>query len=68
MYTSNLTNDLFVNKGKLNFVGRSGTALDVRYSSHGHGESPENTTPYVLAYLANQSLGILRLLFVKSTF
>ncbi|XP_076116989.1 uncharacterized protein LOC143084815 isoform X2 [Mytilus galloprovincialis] len=42
--------------GKLNFVGRSGTALDVRYSSHGHGESPENTTPYVLAYLANQSL------------
>ncbi|CAG2257983.1 unnamed protein product [Mytilus edulis] len=41
---------------KLNFVGRSGTALDVRYSSHGHGESPENTTPYVLAYLANQSL------------
>ncbi|CAC5422787.1 unnamed protein product [Mytilus coruscus] len=42
--------------GKLNFVGRSGTALDVRYSSHGQGESPENTTPYVLAYLANQSL------------
>ncbi|KAK6976175.1 structure-specific endonuclease subunit slx4 [Biomphalaria glabrata] len=30
--------------GKLNFVGRSGTALDVRYSAHSYGESPEAYT------------------------
>ena len=41
--------------GNLNFVGRSGTALDVRYTSHGHGETPEDQTPYALAYLGNDS-------------
>lgn len=30
--------------GKLNFVGRSGTALDVRYSAHDQGDMPENHT------------------------
>ena len=46
---------LICNKGNLNFVGRSGTALDVRYTSHGHGETPEDQTPYALAYLGNDS-------------
>jgi hypothetical protein len=27
----------------------------VRYTSHGHGETPEDQTPYALAYLGNDS-------------
>ncbi|KAL5011451.1 hypothetical protein ScPMuIL_010002 [Solemya velum] len=34
--------------GKLDFVGRSGTALDVRYTAHDHGEMPERHTNQVL--------------------
>ncbi|KAH9488790.1 hypothetical protein Btru_058787, partial [Bulinus truncatus] len=30
--------------GKLNFVGRSGTAFDVRYAAHSQGETPEAYT------------------------
>lgn len=35
-------------QGKLDFVGRSGTALDVRYTAHDHGEMPERHTNQVL--------------------
>lgn len=61
---------LFVNKGKLNFVGRSGTALDVRYSSHGSGEAPEKDTSGILAYFATEShpMGIQQQYFSYSRY
>ena len=34
--------------GRLNFVGRSGTALDVRYSAHPQGDQPEQHTKSVI--------------------
>ncbi|ESO89514.1 hypothetical protein LOTGIDRAFT_234326 [Lottia gigantea] len=34
--------------GKMNFVGRSGTGLDVRYNAHELGEMPERKTKQVL--------------------
>ncbi|XP_060065291.1 uncharacterized protein LOC132545613 [Ylistrum balloti] len=42
-------------KGKLNFVGRSGTAVDVRYAAHDQGEAPETETPQVLAFYTSQN-------------
>ncbi|XP_053398553.1 uncharacterized protein LOC123556357 isoform X5 [Mercenaria mercenaria] len=37
-----------IRTGKLNFVGRSGTALDVRYSAHAQGDQPEQHTKSVI--------------------
>ncbi|XP_021364043.1 uncharacterized protein LOC110457203 isoform X3 [Mizuhopecten yessoensis] len=40
---------------KLNFVGRSGTAVDVRYAAHDQGEAPEVETQQVLAFYTSQN-------------
>ncbi|XP_060596380.1 uncharacterized protein LOC132750419 isoform X2 [Ruditapes philippinarum] len=37
-----------IKPGRLNFVGRSGTALDVRYSAHPQGDQPEQHTKSVI--------------------
>ncbi|XP_069129454.1 uncharacterized protein [Argopecten irradians] len=42
-------------QGKLNFVGRSGTAVDVRYAAHDQSEAPETETPQVLAFYTSQN-------------
>lgn len=45
-------------KGDLSFVGRSGTAMDVRYTAHDFGEMPEETTKHVVAFFSQNSKSV----------
>lgn len=45
-------------EGDLSFVGRSGTALDVRYSAHDYGEMPEEMTKHVVAFFSQNSKSV----------
>lgn len=45
-------------KGDLSFVGRSGTAMDVRYTAHDFGEMPEEMTKHVVAFFSQNSKSV----------
>eukprot|EP00105_Crassostrea_gigas_P007572 XP_011421859.1 PREDICTED: uncharacterized protein LOC105324435 isoform X8 [Crassostrea gigas] len=42
----------------LSFVGRSGTAMDVRYTAHDFGEMPEEMTKHVVAFFSQNSKSV----------